>query len=124
MTRRVSGTGTRATVTDPEPGGPLAYVKAIGPGLVTGASDDDPSGVATYAQAGAQFQYGLLWTSLLTLPLMAAVQETCDRTALATGKSLGALADERFRRWRAGLGALMGFLIVANVLNIAADTSA
>ena len=120
----MSGTRARATVTDPEPGGPLAYVKAIGPGLVTGASDDDPSGVATYAQAGAQFQYGLLWTSLLTLPLMAAVQETCDRTALATGKSLGALAGERFRRWRAGLSVLMGFLIVANVLNIAADTSA
>jgi NRAMP (natural resistance-associated macrophage protein)-like metal ion transporter len=100
------------------------YFKAIGPGLITGASDDDPSGVATYSQAGAQFQYGLLWTSLVTLPLMAAVQEICDRTALATGKPLGALADERFRRWRKALSVLIGLLIVANLLNIAADTSA
>src|SRR4051795_11922614 len=83
------------------------YVTSAGPGLITGASDDDPSGIATYAQAGAQFRYDLLWTSLLTLPLMAAVQEICDRTALATGKSLGALADERFRRWRVGLGLLI-----------------
>ena len=100
------------------------YLKAAGPGVITGASDDDPSGIATYSQAGAQFRYGLLWTSLLTLPLMAAVQEICDRTALATGRSLGALADERFRRWRAGLGVLIGLLIAANVLNIAADVSA
>jgi NRAMP (natural resistance-associated macrophage protein)-like metal ion transporter len=92
--------------------------------VITGASDDDPSGIATYSQAGAQFRYGLLWTSLLTLPLMAAVQEICDRTALATGKSLGALADERFRRCRAGLGVLIGLLIAANTLNIAADISA
>src|SRR5438046_9205515 len=91
------------------------YLRALGPGLITGASDDDPSGVATYAQAGARFQYGLLWTALLTLPLMSAVQEICDRTALATGKSLGALADERFKRWRVGLGMLIGLLIVANV---------
>src|ERR1700683_3399714 len=55
------------------------YVRAIGPGLVTGASDDDPSGIATYSQAGAQYGLALLWTALLTLPLMAAVQEICDR---------------------------------------------
>ena len=100
------------------------YLRSLGPGLITGASDDDPSGVATYAQAGARFQYGLLWTALLTLPLMSAVQEICDRTALATGKSLGALADERFKRWRVGLGMLIGLLIVANVLNVAADVAA
>lgn len=102
----------------------LDYLKSLGPGLVTGASDDDPSGIATYAQAGAQFQYGLLWTSLVTLPLMATVQETCDRTALSTGKSLGALAAERFGRWRVGIGLLLGLLVVANVLNIAADIAA
>jgi NRAMP (natural resistance-associated macrophage protein)-like metal ion transporter len=100
------------------------YGKAIGPGLVTGASDDDPSGIATYAQAGAMFQYGLLWTALLTLPLMSTVQEICDRTALATGKSLGALAGERFNRWRGGLGVLFGLLVLANVLNVAADVAA
>ena len=68
-----------------------AYLQALGPGLVTGASDDDPSGIATYAQSGAQFGFGMLWVSLITLPLMAGVQEICDRTALATGKGLGEL---------------------------------
>jgi Mn2+/Fe2+ NRAMP family transporter len=90
--------------------------------LVTGASDDDPSGVATYSQAGAQFGLGLLWVSLLTLPLMAGVQETCDRTALATGRGLGELAAAKFtRRARPILIMLLSALIVANALNIAAD---
>ncbi len=77
------------------------YLRALGPGLITGASDDDPSGVATYAQAGAQFKFGLLWTALITFPLMTGVQEICDRTALATGQSLGALARNASgaRRW-------------------------
>jgi NRAMP (natural resistance-associated macrophage protein)-like metal ion transporter len=99
-------------------------VKALGPGLVTGASDDDPSGIATYAQAGAQFQYLLLWLSLFTFPLMTAIQEICDRSALATGKSLGALAAERFARRRAVIGLLLALLILANTLNIAADAAA
>jgi Mn2+/Fe2+ NRAMP family transporter len=68
---------------------PWSRIGRIGPGVITGASDDDPSGVATYAQAGAQFGYAMLWTALLTLPLMSAVQEICDRTALATGRNLG-----------------------------------
>ncbi|HEY3926516.1 MAG TPA: Nramp family divalent metal transporter [Acidothermaceae bacterium] len=98
------------------------YLKAIGPGLVTGASDDDPSGVATYSQAGAQFGLGLLWVSLLTLPLMAGVQEICDRTALATGRGLGELAAEKFKtRTRPVLIVLISALIVANALNISAD---
>ena len=58
----------------------------FGPGLVTGASDDDPSGVATYSQAGAQFGLGLVWVWLVTLPLMAGGEEICDRTALAPGE--------------------------------------
>jgi NRAMP (natural resistance-associated macrophage protein)-like metal ion transporter len=98
------------------------YLKAMGPGLVTGASDDDPSGVASYAQAGAQFKYGLLWTALLTFPLMLGVQEICDRTALATGQNLGALARKRFARpGRTITGALLVLLLAANTLNIAAD---
>ena len=98
------------------------YLKAMGPGLVTGASDDDPSGVATYSQAGAQFGLGLLWVSLLTLPLMAGVQEICDRTALATGRGLGELATEKFKtRTRPVLIVLISALIVANALNISAD---
>jgi NRAMP (natural resistance-associated macrophage protein)-like metal ion transporter len=89
---------------------------------VTGASDDDPSGIATYSQVGASFGFGLLWTTLLTFPLMAAVQEICDRTALATGKGLGELATVRLgTRARNVVIALVGLLIVANALNIAAD---
>jgi Mn2+/Fe2+ NRAMP family transporter len=72
------------------------YLRAMGPGLVTGASDDDPSGIATYSQAGAQFGLSFVWTALLTFPLMAAVQEICDRTALATGVGLGELAVKRY----------------------------
>jgi len=99
-----------------------ARLQALGPGLVTGASDDDPSGVATYAQAGAQFRFATLWTVFLCLPLMSAVQEICDRTALATGKSLGALARGKFRaKPRAILGLLLFALLLANTLNIAAD---
>jgi NRAMP (natural resistance-associated macrophage protein)-like metal ion transporter len=104
--------------------GPLwrQYLRAMGPGLVTGASDDDPSGIATYSQAGAQYGLSFLWAALLTLPLMAAVQEICDRTALATGKGLGELAVKRFNRTgRSVLAVLLVALIVANSLNIAAD---
>src|SRR4051794_26272324 len=72
--------------------------RALGPGLVTGASDDDPSGIATYSQAGAQLGNGTLWTVIFCLPLMMAVQEICDRTALATGDSLGALARRKYAR--------------------------
>ena len=98
------------------------YLRAMGPGLVTGASDDDPSGIATYSQAGAQYGLSFLWTALLTLPLMAGVQEICDRTALATGMGLGELAVKRFKRiGRAILAVLLVALIVANALNIAAD---
>jgi NRAMP (natural resistance-associated macrophage protein)-like metal ion transporter len=98
------------------------YLRAMGPGLVTGASDDDPSGIATYSQAGARYGLAFLWTALLTLPLMAAVQEICDRTALATGAGLGELAVRHFHRaGRAVLAGLLVALIVANGLNIAAD---
>jgi NRAMP (natural resistance-associated macrophage protein)-like metal ion transporter len=99
------------------------YLRAIGPGLVTGASDDDPSGVATYSQAGAAQGYGLLWVSLVTFPLMTSVQEICDRTALATGKSMGELVTDRWRSRgaRVAVGGLLVGLVAANLLNIAAD---
>jgi NRAMP (natural resistance-associated macrophage protein)-like metal ion transporter len=94
----------------------------MGPGLVTGASDDDPSGIATYAQAGAKYGLSFLWAALVTLPLMVGVQEICDRTALATGTGLGELAVKRFQRaGRSILAVLLVALIVANALNIAAD---
>jgi len=104
--------------------GPLwrQYLRLLGPGLVTGASDDDPSGIATYAQAGAKYGLGLLWSAMVTLPLMAAVQEMCDRTALTTGQGLGELTVRRFeKRGRAVVTVLLAALIVANALNIAAD---
>jgi NRAMP (natural resistance-associated macrophage protein)-like metal ion transporter len=98
------------------------YLRAIGPGLITGASDDDPSGIATYAQAGSKYGLSFLWAAILTFPLMAAVQEMCDRTALATGTGLGELARQRFHRTgRWIIGFLLVILIVANTLNIAAD---
>ena len=120
---RLHKSGSEVDVTRPGAGpGWRGYFTALGPGLVTGASDDDPSGVATYSQAGAQFGLGLLWVSLLTLPLMAGVQEICDRTALATGRGLGELATERFKsRTRPILIVLIMALIVANALNISAD---
>lgn len=86
--------------TTPSPSGPIwrEYLRSMGPGLVTGSSDDDPSGIATYAQTGAQNGLSPLWVAILTLPLMAAVQEICDRTALATGTGLGEMAVKRFHR--------------------------
>jgi NRAMP (natural resistance-associated macrophage protein)-like metal ion transporter len=103
----------------------VRFLGALGPGLVTGAADDDPSGVATYAQAGATYQNGLLWTVPVTLPLMMAAQEICDRTVLATGDSLGKLIRRKFsRRWRLIIGVLLAALVVANVLNGGADLMA
>ena len=99
--------------------------RSLGPGLITGVADDDPSGVATYAQAGAKFGNGMLWTVPVVLPMMVAVQEICDRTAMATGDSLGALIGRRFARTaRWWIGALLIALLVANGLNIAADLAA
>ncbi len=104
------------------PKGWRGVLRIFGPGLVTGASDDDPSGIATYSQAGAQFGLGLVWVSLVTLPLMAGVQEICDRTALATGHGLGELASKKFAgKARRLLALLIAALIIANTLNIAAD---
>src|ERR1051325_10022007 len=77
-----------------QPNGPLgklkAYLKTLGPGLIAGASGDDPSGIGTYSQTGAQFGYAQLWTALFTFPLQAAIQEICARVALQTGRGLAA----------------------------------
>lgn len=98
------------------------YLRAIGPGLVTGASDDDPSAIVTYAAAGAKAGYGLLWTCTLTFPLMVAAQINADRTALATGRSLGELATRRFGGWGRHLFTLLlAGHVLANTLVIAAD---
>ena len=70
----------------------------IGPGIITGAADDDPSGIATYSQAGAQFGYGQLWTALLLLPFITAMQEACARIGAVTGKGIAAVIKENYSK--------------------------
>jgi len=96
-----------------------SLLKSLGPGIVTGAADDDPSGIATYSVAGAQLGTKLLWTALLTWPLMAAVQIMCARIGQVTGKGLAGNLKERFPRWL--LLVFVIALLIANTINIAAD---
>src|ERR1700694_1825079 len=94
-------------------------LKSLCPGVITGAADDDPSGIATYSVAGAQLGTKLLWTALLTWPLMAAVQIMCARMGMVTGQGLAGYSKTRFPGWF-----LPGFimaLVAANTINIAAD---
>ncbi|MFO1217164.1 MAG: Nramp family divalent metal transporter [Burkholderiaceae bacterium] len=97
-------------------------VRDLGPGLVTGAADDDPSGIATYSQAGAQFGYSMLWSVVVTLPLMAAIQTVSARIGYVTGHGLAANIKRRFPR--PVLLAVVALLLGANTLNIAADLAA
>ena len=93
--------------------------QGLGPGLITGASDDDPSGIATYSQAGAAFGLATLWTALLTFPLMAAMQEMCARIGLVTQRGLAGTLRQHYPRWV--LYGLLGVTFPAIVLNIGAD---
>ncbi len=95
------------------------YFNRLGPGIVTGAADDDPSGIGTYSQAGAQVGFGLLWTAPWLLPLAFATQEACARLALVTGKGLAAIIRERMPRWVLVIAVLL--VAIANTVNIAAD---
>jgi NRAMP (natural resistance-associated macrophage protein)-like metal ion transporter len=97
-------------------------LRLLGPGLVTGAADDDPSGIATYSQAGAQFGYGLLWTVFLTTPFMIAIQLVSARIGRVTGKGLAANVSAIAPRWL--VVCVVSLLVVANVFNIAADIGA
>jgi NRAMP (natural resistance-associated macrophage protein)-like metal ion transporter len=94
----------------------------LGPGLITGAADDDPSGIATYSQAGAQFGVNMLWTPVFTYPLMLAVQSICARVGRVTGNGLAANLDEIFPRWL--VVGLVGLLFIANTINVGADVAA
>jgi len=94
-------------------------LKSVGPGLITGAADDDPSGIATYSVAGALLGTKLLWTALVTWPLMAAVQMMCARIGKVTGKGLAGNFRQRFPGWMVRVFVLA--LLVANTINIAAD---
>jgi len=113
---RARGSGRRGRIRG------FGYFSRLGPALVTGAADDDPSGIGTYSQVGAAFGFGLLWMSVVTLPLSAAVQEVAARLGLATGHGLSASIARRYPR-----GVLLGavaLVATANVFNIGADLGA
>ena len=102
--------------------GLAGWLQMLGPGLITGAGDDDPSGIGTYSQVGSQFGYGLLWTALFTFPLMAAVEELCGRIALQTGVGLATSLRRRFPAWLVGI--CVAALFIANTINAGADLGA
>jgi NRAMP (natural resistance-associated macrophage protein)-like metal ion transporter len=106
-----------------ERGNPIKrFFSILGPGLITGASDDDPSGIGTYAQAGAQFGYGMLWTSVLTLPLSAAIQYICAKIALVTGKGLAGVLRKHYPPFIAYIAVTL--LAIANTINAGTDIGA
>ena len=97
-------------------------VHDLGPGLITGVADDDPSGIATYTVAGATYGYRLLWMSLITYPMNFAVQSLCARIGLVTGRGLAGVIGDRYGRRL--LAPVVLLLLVANVVNIGADLAA
>jgi NRAMP (natural resistance-associated macrophage protein)-like metal ion transporter len=99
-----------------------SFLKRLGPGLITGASDDDPSGIGTYSQAGAQFGFGIAWTMLLTFPLMAAIQEISARIGRTTGHGISGNLSRHYPNWI--LQSVVVLLFLANAINIGADLSA
>ncbi len=117
-----------STIVPPlQPGGSPArktaqFLDALGPGLTTGAADDDPSGIATYSQVGAQFGYQLGWTMVLTYPLMCGIQQISAQVGRVTGRGLAANLRLHYPAWV--LHGLVGLLVIANTLNIGADLGA
>jgi len=98
------------------------FLRIFGPGIVTGAADDDPSGIATYSQTGAQFGYGLLWTALFMLPLLVAVQEACARIGAVSGKGLAGVIKTHYGSRVLTLAVVL--VLIANTINIGADIGA
>jgi NRAMP (natural resistance-associated macrophage protein)-like metal ion transporter len=113
---------TRHTHVDIAPQDDAGILSRLGPGLITGAADDDPSGIATYSQVGAQFGFGMLWTTLFTFPLMAAMQEICGRLGRITGEGIASSLRKHYPR-RLVWG-LVSLLCIANIFNIGADINA
>lgn len=107
---------------DPRGNAATRLLKILGPGLVTGASDDDPSGIGTYSQVGAQFGYGLRWTMLISYPLMAAIQEICARIGRVTG--CGIAANLRKSYPKPLLYAVLVMVAIANIFNLGTDFGA
>src|SRR5258708_34880086 len=122
ITTSPSSKGAR-TAPDAAPSPPAAgkrrLLGVLGPGLITGASDDDPSGIATYSQAGAQLGYAITWTMLFSYSLMAVVQEISARIGRTTGKGLAGNIRQHYPNWL--LQTIVVPLFVANILNIGAD---
>lgn len=98
------------------------FFSLLGPGFITGASDDDPSGIGTYSQTGAQFGYSQLWLSLFGFPFMAAIQEMCGRIGLVTGKGLSGVMRQHYSKYTLYIAVIL--LLVANTINIGADLGA
>lgn len=98
---------------------PVSFLSILGPGLIAGAADDDPSGIATYSIAGAQLGTTMLWTALVTWPLMASVQMMCARIGMVSGQGLARALRRKFPRWIVALAGMA--LLVANTFNIGAD---
>lgn len=98
------------------------FLRILGPGIITGAADDDPSGIATYSQAGAQFGFHMPWTMLFTYPLMTAVQEACARVGAVTGKGLAAIVREHYPKHI--LYPVVALVVVANTFNVGSDIGA
>ena len=95
------------------------FLSGLGPGLITGCADDDPSGIATYSIAGAVFGYGMLWTALVSFPMMASLQLMCGRLGMVTGRGLAGVVRTRYPKWI--LWGVCCLLAIANTINIAAD---
>src|SRR3569623_1955903 len=98
------------------------WYKKLGPGLITGAADDDPSGIATYSQGGAQFGYNMLWTLFFTYPLMVGIQIVSARIGRVTGSGLAGNIRSNYSPWL--LYSIVSMLLIANTINIAADIAA
>jgi NRAMP (natural resistance-associated macrophage protein)-like metal ion transporter len=116
MSKRTRPTGAAAPASTPR------VFQILGPGLITGASDDDPSGIATYSQVGAQFGFGLGWVMLFSFPLMTAIQETCARIGRATGQGIAGNIRRHYPLWL--LRVIVGMLLIANIINLGADLGA
>ena len=107
---------------DLRPAEKRGFLGFLGPGLITGAADDDPSGIATYSQVGAQFGYGMTWLMLFSFPLMAAIQEISARIGRVSGQGIAANIGDHYSPWL--LRFIVLLLIIANVINLGADLGA
>src|SRR5262249_12943849 len=118
---RVKG-GQDERTTAWRPRATLQFLKSLGPGLITGASDDDPSGIGTYAVAGASLGFRTLWLALLTYPLMASIQFICAKVGMVTGRGLAGVIRRHFSRKL--LYPVLAGLVIANTINAGADIGA